>query len=97
MADISIYNQLAPRYLTMAVVLHLDQSTLKSLRLENNPVERSKVVFEAWLSGESSVAPTWKMLLEKLHTIRMGELALEIEHFFKKTPVTSPFTSLVSV
>ena len=96
MAGISIYNQLAPKYLTMAADLHLDHSTLNDLTAENNPVEGTKTMFKAWLSGESSVAPTWKMLLEKLDSIQMGELAQEITRFFNKTPVTSPSASLVS-
>ena len=94
-AGISIYNQLAPKYLTMAATLHLDHSTLNNLRAENNPVEGTKTMFEAWLSGESSVPPTWKMLLEKLDNIQMGELAQEITSFFDKTLVTSPSASLV--
>lgn len=94
-AGISIYNQLAPKYLTMAVDLNLDHSTLYNLRAENNPVEGTKIMFEAWLSGESSVPPTWKMLLEKLDNIQMGELAQEITSFFDKTLVTSPSASLV--
>ena len=104
-AGISIYSQLAPKYLTMAAALKFDHSTFSNLRMENNPVEGSKVVFKAWLSGKSALPPTWKMLLEKLHAIQMGRLAQEIEHFFNTTPVTSqmnrttvntPSASLVS-
>ena len=95
-AGISIYNQLAPKYLTMAATLHLDQSTLNNLRAENNPVEGTKTMFEAWLSGESSVPPTWKMLLEKLDNIQMGGLAQEIMQFFNKTSVTTPSASQVT-
>ena len=95
-AGISIYNQLAPKYLTMAATLHLDHSTLNNLRAENNPVEGTKTMFEAWLSGESSVPPTWKMLLEKLDNIQMGELAQEIIQFFNKTSVTTPSASQVT-
>ena len=95
-AGISIYNQLAPKYLTMAGDLHLDQSTLNNLRAENNPVEGTKTMFEAWLSGECSVAPTWKMLLEKLDNIQMGELAQEIMQFFNRTSVTTPSASQVT-
>ena len=95
-AGISIYNQLAPKFLRMAVALHLDPSTIIDLRAENNPVEGSKTMFEAWLTGRSSLPPTWKILLEKLHVIQMEELAEQIEHFFKKPPLTMPSYSLVS-
>ena len=95
MAGISICNQLAPVFCTMAAVLHMDHSTLNYLRTENNPVEGSKAMFEAWISGKSSLPPTWKMLLEKLHTIRLGELAQRVEHFFNVTPVISQITSPV--
>lgn len=88
-AGISIYNQLAPKYLTMATALKFDCSTFNNLITENNPVEGSKVVFKAWLSGKSALPPTWKMLLKKLHAIQMAGLAQEIEHFFNTTPVTS--------
>ena len=94
MAGISIYTQFAPIYLTMAAALHLNRSTLTSLGAENNPVEGSKAMFKAWLSGKSSMPPTWKMLLEKLDNIQMGELAQEITSFFDKT---SPSASLVSI
>ena len=95
MAGISIYTQLASEYLALAAALHLNHSTLTSLRAENNPVEGSKAMFKAWLSDESSMPPTWKMLLEKLDNIQMGELAQEITSFFDKTLVTSPSASLV--
>ena len=88
-AGISIYNQLAPKYLTMATALKFDCSTFNNLIMENNPVEGSKVVFKTWHSGKSALPPTWKMLLKKLHAIQMAGLALEIEHFFNTTPVTS--------
>jgi len=96
MAGISVYTQLAPKYLTMATTLHLNHSTFNYLKSENNPVERSKSLFKAWLSGKSSVAPTWKRLLEKLDNIQMGELAQEITQYFNKTLVTSPSASQVS-
>ena len=96
MAGISIYTQLAPIYLTMAAALHLNRSTLTSLGAENNPVEGSKAMFKAWLSGKSSMPPTWKMLLEKLDNIQMGELAQEIIQFFNKTSVTTPSASQVT-
>ena len=73
----------------------MDHSTLNYLRTENNPVEGSKAMFEAWISGKSSLLPTWKMLLEKLHTIGLGELAQRVEHFFNITPVASTLTSSV--
>ena len=93
-AGISIYNQLAPKYLTMAAALHLDHSTLNNLRAEKNP---AKTMFKAWLSGKCSMPPTWKMLLKKLDNIQMGELGQEITSFFDKTLVTSPSASLVSI
>ena len=54
MACISIYTQLAPKYLALASTLHLNRSTLTSLRAENNPVEGSKAMFKAWLSEITS-------------------------------------------
>ena len=96
-ACISIYTQLAPKYLALAAALHLNRSTLTSLRAENNPVEGSKAMFKAWFSGKSSMPPTWKMLLKKLDSIQMGELGQEITSFFDKTLVTSPSASLVSI
>ena len=95
-AGISIYNQLAPMFLRMAAVLHLDLCTINNLKTENNPVEGSKSMFKAWFAGKSAFPPTWDMLLEKLHACRMGELAKKIEHFFSRTSVTTPSPSLVS-
>ena len=95
MTGISICTQLASKYLALAAALHLNRSTLTYLVSENNPVEGTKTMFEAWLLGDSFVAPTWKMLLEKLNNIQMGELAQEITCFFDKTLVTSPSASLV--
>ena len=95
-AGISIYNQLAPMFLRMAAALHLDPSTITDLKAENNPVEGSKAMCKAWLAGKSALSPTWKMLLEKLHDIQMGELAKKIGDFFNKASVTTLSPSLVS-
>ena len=69
---------------------------LESLRKENNPVEGVKFMFEAWLSGEISLPPTWRVLVETFQAIDRGELAQEIKHFFNRISVTSPSASLVS-
>ena len=95
-AGISISKLLAPKFLRMAEALNLDFSTVSELRKENNPIDGSKAMFEAWLAGKGASLPTWKMLLEKLHTIQMGELAQKIEDFFSKPPIASPSASLVS-
>lgn len=95
-AGISISKQLAPKLLRMAEALDLDFPTVSELKTENNPIEGSKAMFEAWLAGKSASLPTWKMLLEKLRTIQMKELAQKIEDFFSRTPINSPSASLVS-
>ena len=96
LTGISIWNQIAPNYLTMAAALQLDHSILNNLRTENNPVDGSKAMFRAWLSGKSCVEPTWRSLLEKLRTVQMRELAEEIYFFFSRPPCTSPPAPLVS-
>ena len=95
-ALIPIFNKLAEHLLEMAVELHFDESTLDDLRIENNPVDGSRVMMKAWLSNKSSPPPTWQVLLEKLRIFGMGELAQEIEHFFSRMSVTSLSASLVS-
>ena len=95
-ADISIFNKLAPSFLEVSSALHFNESTLDSLTKENNPVEGSKAMFKAWLSGKSPLPPTWKVLLEKLQATHMGELAQEIEKFFSEVSATSLSLSLVS-
>ena len=93
---ITIFNKLAPKLLEMASVLDFDEPTLDGLRKENNPVEGVKFMFKAWLSGEISRPPTWRVLVETLQAIDMKEVSQEIEHFFNRTSVTSPSASLVS-
>ena len=95
-ASISIFDKLAPKFLEMALTLHFNESTVDSLRQENNPVEGSKAMFKVWFSGKSSLPPTWKVLLEKLQVTHMGELAQEINKFFCGVSVTSPSLPLVS-
>ena len=97
-AGISVFKKLVPKFLSMASALCFDESTLDSLREENNPVEGVKEMVKAWLSGKNFLPPmsTWQVLLEKLQAIGMGELAQEIEHFFNRISVTSPSASLVS-
>ena len=97
-AGISVFNKLVPKFLSMASALCFDESTLDSLREENNPVEGVKEMVKAWLSGKNFLPPmsTWQVLLEKLQAVGMGELAQEIEHFFNRMSVTSPSASLVS-
>ena len=87
-ASISIFNKLAPKFLEMASTLHFDESTLDGLRIENNPVEGSKDMMKAWLSGKSSLPSTWQVLLEKIQAVER-ELAQEMKRFFKETPATS--------
>ena len=85
-AGISIFNKLAPKFLNMASALHFHESTLDNLRKGNSSVEGAKSMFRAWLSSKHSPPPTWKVLLEMLQAIEMGELAQEIEKFFSRTP-----------
>ena len=95
-AGISIFNKLAPKFLEMASTLDFNESALNSFRQENNPVEGSKDMMKAWLSGKSSLPSTWQVLLEKLQAVER-ELTQEIKHFLKVTPVTSLSLSLVSL
>ena len=83
-ACISIFNDLVPKFLEFASALDFDEPTVDSLR-ENNPIERAISMFRTWLSGKSSLPPTWQVLLEKLQAIGMGELAQEIEKFLSGT------------
>ena len=96
-AGISIFNKLAPNFLSLASALHFPVFISDSLTRENNPVEGSKAMMKVWLSGKSPLPPTWQVLLEKLQLIDMGELAQEIEQFFNTEPVISPSASLVPV
>ena len=89
-AGIPIFNKLAPNFLSMALGLNFPLSIFDNLRKENNPVEGSRAMMKAWVSGKSSLPPTWKELLEKLRFIDMRELAQEIEHFFNRKPPASP-------
>ena len=95
-AGISIFDKLGPKFLEMASTLDIDERILSNLRIENNPVERSKDVMKVWVSGESSLPSTWQVLLEKLQAVER-ELAEEMKHFFKGTPVTSLPLPLVSL
>ena len=96
-AGISIFNKLAPKFLSLASALHFPVSISDNLTRENNPVEGSRAMMKAWLSGKSPLLPTWQVLLEQLQFIDMGELAQEIEQFFNTEPVISPSASLVPV
>ena len=89
-AGIPIFNKLAPKFLSMALGLNFPLSIFDNLRKENNPVEGSRAMMKAWVSGKSSLPPTWQVLLEKLQFIDMRELAQEIEHFFNRKPLASP-------
>ena len=93
---ISIFNKLARKLLEMASTLLFDESTLNNLGIENNPVEGSKDMMKAWLSGKSSLPSTWQVLLEKLQAVER-ELAQEMKHFFEETPATSQSLPLVSL
>ena len=95
-AGISIWNNLASSFLRLATALQLDPCTISDLKTENNPIEGSRATFIAWCAGKSTLPPTWKMLLEKLFAIQMGELVQEIEHFFNQTHDALPSASLVS-
>ena len=88
-AGISIFNTLAPKFLSMALGLHFPVSIFDNLRKENNPVEGSRAMMKAWLFGKSPLPPTWQVLLEKLQLIDMGELVQEMEHFFNRKPAAS--------
>ena len=89
-AGIPIFNRLAPNVLSMALGLDFPLSIFDNLGKENNPVEGSRAMMKAWVSGKSSLPPTWQVLLEKLQFIDMRELAQEIEHFFNRKPPASP-------
>ena len=95
-AGIPVFNKLAPKFLKMASALHFHELCLDSLRTENNPVEGSKMMVKAWLSGESYLPPTWRKLL-MFHSIEIGEIAQKIEEFFNIPPATSQSASLVGV
>ena len=94
--SISMFDKLVPKFLELSSALDFDDSTLNSLKEENNPVEGVKAMLKAWLSGKSSLPPTWKMLLKMFHAIDMGGVAQEIEDFFNSSSVTSLSVSLVS-
>ena len=84
---IPIFNKLVPKFLRIALALHLPASITDNLRKENNPVEKSKAMMKAWVSGKSSLPSTWQALLELLQAADLGELAQEIEQFFnQKSP-----------
>ena len=94
-AGIPIFGKLAPKLLEMVSTLDFHDSIVGNIRNENSPVDGTKAMFKAWLSDESSLPPSWQVLLEILQAIKMGELAQEIEYFFKKTSTTLPSASPV--
>ena len=85
-AGIFIFNNLAPKFLNLASALDFQESTLSSLRRESRSIEGAKSMFREWLSGKSPLSPTWRVLLEKLRDIDMGQLAQKIKTFFSRTP-----------
>ena len=84
-AEISIFEKLAPNCIPMASALDFHESFVEQLRNENNPVEGSKLMLEAWISGASFLLTTWQLLLEKIEACEMGALAQEINHYFSNT------------
>ena len=87
-AGISIFNHLAPKFLTMAAALSLDKPTFENLkRMGNNPCEGSRAMLKEWISGKSPLPPTWNVLLSMVR-LQREDLAQEIEDFFNRTPVT---------
>jgi len=85
-AGISIHNRLASKFLAIASALCLDDPTLGSL----------SDVFDRWLSGKSSLPPTWQVLLVILRDIKLEELAQEIDDFFNVNRTSLPATYIVS-
>ena len=57
-AGITIFEKLALNFITMTSKLDFPEPIVESLRKENNPVEGSKVMMEAWLSGASFLPTT---------------------------------------
>ena len=91
-AGITIFEKLAPNFITMTSKLDFPEHTVESLGKENNPVEGSKAMMEAWLSGASSLPTTWQVLLERFQAVEMRPLVDEIDQFFSKSSA-----SLVSI
>ena len=58
-AGITLFEKLALNFMTSE--LDFPEPTVESLRKENNPVERSKAMMEAWLSGASFLTTTWQV------------------------------------
>lgn len=90
-AGISISYKLADDYLLVASALEFDQSTHSNLT-KTEDTEEVEAVFKEWLSGKSSLPPTWHILQDILQAIQMKELAQSIDDFFNKTPVTKDFS-----
>ena len=96
-AGISIYNQLAPKFLTIASALCLDDSALSTLsKSGNNPHKGLCDVLDRWLSGKSPLPPTWQVLLAILRDIKLEELAQEIDDFFNVNSTSLPAAYRVS-
>ena len=57
-AGITIFERLAPNFIAMTSKLDFPEPTVESLRKENNTVEGSKGMMEAWLSGASFLPTT---------------------------------------
>ena len=97
-AGISIFDQLAPKFIAMAAFLCLDASTMVThSETTNNPHEGLSDVLTKWFAGKSPLPTTLQVLLEILRDIKLGELAQEIEDFFNinRTPTTPPSLYLV--
>ena len=93
-AGISIFNYLAPKFLTVAAALSLDKPTLENLsKMGNNPCEGSRALLKEWISGKSPLPPTWNVLLSVVR-LQQEDLAQKIEDFFNRTPVTGEVSSV---
>ena len=62
----------------MATALQLHPHILEKIKKENNHFEGLKHAIKAWLSGKSSLPPTWATLLKTLRSIEIEDLADEI-------------------
>ena len=92
MSGISTFIKLAPKFFVIATALRLYPDVLKEIEKENNQSKGLKHAFEAWLSGKSSLPPTWGTLLNMLRSIKMEDLADDIyKNFFSEAQKVSRY------
>ena len=82
---ISIFNSLAPKYLSLAEILQFSNHIYNALKEQHmTPDKGCQAVFEEWIGCGCLLSPTWSNLLDVLRKLEMGKIADCIAKFFSK-------------